>query len=179
MFCLTRENDEMVFFRNDIHTFTLLVLIVERYCPRIRIHRHAWISQRESQLASRTSKLSFREKRRGSFQASILSQNGIKNGSAASSWRASHSHELSPRHLGRVLGCAIGGSAIGVLRHGESFAGPRGAAAWRQRYATRERGNPRAEDDAERWTPRPWLVSTIIFEFVPAVSPSLFELAWK
>lgn len=39
MFCLTRENDEMVFFRNDIHTFTLLVLIVERYCPRIRIHR--------------------------------------------------------------------------------------------------------------------------------------------
>jgi len=57
--------------------------------------------------------------------------------------KESHSHELSPRHLGRVLGCAIGGSTsrprlfvADVVRLGESFSGPRGIAAWRQRCAT-------------------------------------------
>jgi len=57
--------------------------------------------------------------------------------------KESHSHELSPRHLGRVLGCAIGGSTsrprlfvADVVRLGESFSGPRGIAAWRQCCAT-------------------------------------------
>lgn len=62
----------------------------------------------------------------------------------------------------------------GVLRHGESFAGPRGAAAWRQRYATRERGNPRAQDDAKtmnRWDAAGWLVlPTHYFRVVDAFS---------
>lgn len=144
----------MVFLRNDIHLLPYLVLIVERYYPRIRTNSsRVNFTKRIPAAASRSSKLSFREKRgEGPSSESILSRNGIKKWvsrivltNKSLSRTVSEAPWTGPRLRDRWVSLGHG-----VLRHGESFAGPRGAAAWRQRYATRERGNPRAEDDAER-----------------------------